>query len=193
MDRRDFFRRSFSKAAETVTKHAEQRVSKKASRWIRPPFSLSELEFLLACTRCSDCIEACPHQVIFPLAARLGADVVGTPAMDLLSKGCHLCEDWPCVNACETGALKLLDIDEPDDTMKRVISPFAKAILDTTECLPYVGPECGACAASCKIDGALIWDCEKPTIIEDKCVGCGMCREACIVEGKAIDIVSTHA
>lgn len=193
MDRRDFFRRGFGKAAETVTKHAEQRVSKKASHWIRPPFALSELEFLLACTRCSDCISACPHQVVFPLASRLGADVVGTPAMDLLSKGCHLCEDWPCVKACETGALKLPDIDKSDETATVAIDRFAKAILDTTQCLPYVGPECGACAASCKIDGALIWSGEKPSIVEERCVGCGMCREACIVEGKAINIVSIHA
>lgn len=187
MDRREFFRRSFGKAAETVTRHVDKKVNEKASRWIRPPFAISELEFLLACTRCNDCIEACPHHVIFPLSPRLGADVTGTPALDLLNRGCHLCDDWPCVKACETGALRLPEIESPDDIN---IAKLAKASIETEKCLPYAGPECGACASSCNIEGALNWSNEKPFIDEESCVGCGMCREACIVEGKAIEISS---
>jgi ferredoxin-type protein NapG len=188
MDRREFFRRSVGKAAETVTRHVDKRVNEKAAHWIRPPFALPELEFLLACTRCSDCISACPHQVIFPLSARLGADVAGTPALDLLNKGCHLCDDWPCVNACETGAMK----SEQDGDVVISPRPFAKANIDTEKCLPYTGPECGACAHSCSVEGALIWESEKPSINPEKCVGCGMCREACIVAEKAISITSLH-
>lgn len=101
MDRRDFFRRGLGKATEVAVKVVDKRASEKAKKWIRPPHSLPELDFLLACTRCDACIEACPHNVIFPLAARLGADVASTPALDLLKKGCHLCDDWPCVNVCE--------------------------------------------------------------------------------------------
>jgi ferredoxin-type protein NapG len=58
-----------------------------------PPYAQDELAFLLACTRCGACVTACPHGVIFPLAPRLGITVAGTPALDLLHKGCHLCED----------------------------------------------------------------------------------------------------
>ena len=189
MDRREFFSRSFGKAAEKLTSHVDEKVARRAVHWIRPPFAISELEFLLACTRCDACINACPHKVIFPLAARLGADVMGTPALDLLNKGCQLCEDWPCVQACESNALNNLDEEQrPINTPPQM----AKASIDTEKCLPYSGPECGACNHVCKIDGALTWQQEKPSINQQLCVGCGMCREACIVEDKAITICSIH-
>ena len=98
MDRRDFFRRSFGKAAEVVVKEADAKVKKRAAHWIRPPFAISELEFLLACTRCDACISVCPHDVIFRLPARLGADVVNSPALDLFKK--RLCF-MPRLAMCE--------------------------------------------------------------------------------------------
>ncbi|MEN8167856.1 MAG: 4Fe-4S dicluster domain-containing protein [Pseudomonadota bacterium] len=189
MDRRAFFRRGLDKAAKAAVKHADARVSRYAKHWIRPPFALAELEFLLACTRCDDCIDACPHQLIFPLPARLGAQVVGTPALDLLNKGCQLCEDWPCVAACEPGALK-----RPAEQDESGIEPprLAFAWIDTQRCLPYSGPECGACAASCSVPGAMVWEGERPRIDPDLCVGCALCREHCIVEPKAVEIRSLH-
>ena len=186
MDRRDFFRKSFGKAAEVVVKTADKRVSERSKHWIRPPYAIPELEFLLACTRCGACNEACPHNVIFPLAARLGADVVNTPALDLLKKGCHLCEDWPCVKACETGALVI----KYENDKQEVVEKFANAIIDESLCLPFSGPECGACIYACKIEGVLQLVQEKPVINQQLCVGCGLCREACVVEDKAIQITS---
>lgn len=185
MDRRDFFRRGLGKATEVAVKVVDKRASEKAKKWIRPPHSLPELDFLLACTRCDACIEACPHNVIFPLAARLGADVASTPALDLLKKGCHLCDDWPCVNVCEPKALIFTEADDGGE----INSPkFAIAEINTNTCLPYSGPECGACAAVCPIEGALVFEREKPEINSELCVGCALCREACIVENKAINI-----
>ncbi len=184
MDRRDFFRRGLGKATEVAVKAADKRVSDRAKHWIRLPFALPELDFLLACTRCNACIEACPYDVIFPLAARLGADVVNTPALDLLKKGCHLCEDWPCVNACEA---KALEIKEDGEGYK---VKFASAEIDENRCLPFSGPECGACIYICPVEGALILQQNKPVINQDLCTGCALCREACIAEGKAIMISS---
>ena len=77
---------------------------KAGSELASPPFAVDELDFLLACTRCDKCIEACPHDVLFKLPARTGLQAAGTPAMDLLNRGCHLCRDWPCVAACEPDA-----------------------------------------------------------------------------------------
>lgn len=187
MDRRGFFRRVASKATETVVKEMDDKAEAEAVHWIRPPYALAELEFLLSCTRCGDCVNACPHQVIFLLEARLGAKVVNTPALDLLNKACHLCVDWPCVAACEPHALKLPDVEE-DAALP--LPQLAIATIDTRACLPYSGPECGACQGSCPIPGALAWSQEKPTIDAALCVGCGLCREACIVEPNAIGISS---
>lgn len=189
MDRRGFFRKALRKTGETVVQHADAQARRRAAHWIRPPFALDELEFLLACTRCSDCFEACTYQVVFPLPARLGAQVAGTPAMDLLNRSCHLCEDWPCVSACEHHALKLPETSDNDPPS---LPSMALAWIDTDRCLPYSGPECGACASSCPVPGALEWEMEKPRINQMACTGCALCREACIVEPKAISVKSMN-
>lgn len=184
MDRRNFFRKAFNDSGKAVVKHVAKKARHSASRWIRPPFASDELTFLLACTRCDACIEACDYDVIFKLSPRLGAKVAGTPALDLLHKGCHLCIDWPCVNACEPDALRLPDAET-------VTAPkLAAARIDTAACLPYSGPECGACAGSCPIPDALLWNMQRPEIDDATCVGCGLCREACIHDPSAIVIES---
>ncbi len=172
-----------------VVEHVDRKVASHAAHWVRPPFALPESEFLLTCTRCGDCIDGCPHRVVFPLLAHRGTKFAGTPALDLLNKGCHLCEDWPCVKSCAVGALKFADIEEDEQP---VTPTLAKASVDTDKCLPYKGPECGACAGSCPVPGALTWDLQKPRIDPEVCVGCGLCREACIVEPKAIRIESLY-
>ncbi len=220
MDRRGFFKSIFRSTTREVVKHADAKVNKAAQRWIRPPYAINELEFLLACTRCGDCISACPHQVIFPLTARVGVKAVGTPALDLLNKGCHLCADWPCVQVCGEGALNLPelisekpvrpdelaqtpceelmlseeDADDDSHSQQSVIPPLprlAKASINKQSCLPYSGPECGACEASCPVPGALIWDSQQPDIDNAICVGCGLCRQACIMQPSAIIITAS--
>ena len=182
MDRREFFRRGIGKVSETAVKHVDDKLGQRVN-WIRPPFALPELDFLLACTRCNACIEACPHEVIFPLAARLGPEVVGTPALDLLNKACHLCADWPCVTSCEPKALFLPAAEDNTAWPK-----LAHVAIDTGTCLPYLGPECGACRDACPVDEAMSWEKERPIINEARCTGCGLCREACVTEPKAISI-----
>lgn len=202
MDRRSFFTRGAGKVAKAVTDHSAEQARKNATRWIRPPFALDELEFLLACTRCDACTGACSYGLIFPLTASLGAKVVSTPGMDLLNKGCQLCEDWPCVTACESDALKLPtkskkegDISEPDkygdQYVERFMPNIANVFINKETCLPYSGPECGACKI-CPVEGALVWEMEKPTINQKLCTGCALCREACITDPKSIAIQSKY-
>jgi len=184
--RRDFFRLSGHKATEIATQRAAAKAADRARAWIRPPFALDELDFLLSCTSCDKCIEACPHDVLFALSARAGLHAAGTPAMDLLQRGCHMCADWPCVAACPTGALMLpeIDTDQPPAAPK-----FAVARIDVAACLPYSGPECGACADACPIPDALNWEGGvRPVIDQESCTGCALCREACILDPKAIQI-----
>ncbi len=188
MDRRQFFRRVTHKATETAFEHVDEKLRARAAHWIRPPFALPELDFLLKCTRCGECESACPHGVVFPLAARLGPDVVGTPALDLASHGCHLCEDFPCVAACEAGALAIPEGEEAGGILPRL----ARISIDTTTCLPYMGPECGACVPACPVPGALQLVAEKPVIDAARCPGCALCREACVVEPPAVKVASLY-
>lgn len=191
MDRRAFFKVGFDGISKAAVQFADEHVGQRAIHWIRPPYALDELEFLLVCTRCDKCIEACPHDVIFKLPARLGVQVASTPAMDLINKACHLCEDWPCVEACEPKALQFPEQKKEDkENNVQPLPKLARAEINTQTCLPYNGPECGACASSCPVPGALLWDGTKPYIDSEHCTGCSLCREACIVEPKAITIDS---
>jgi len=185
MDRRDFFRLGLRKTGEAVVKKADNLARAQAIQWIRPPYAQSELEFLLLCTRCGKCSEACPHEVVFPLPKKYGAQVADTPALDLMNKGCHLCEDWPCVMACEPKALKL---PEAPEESAPPLPHFARAEIDTATCLPYNGPECGVCVEHCPVPGTMILDDEKPHIARTLCVGCGLCREVCVTDPKSISI-----
>jgi len=190
MDRRGFFKSSMEKVSRVVVQEMGNKAAERAAHWIRPPFALDELEFLLTCTRCDRCLQACPHDIIFPLSARLGSKVAGTPALDLLNRGCHLCQDWPCVQACEPKALKLPELA---GDQQQVQPHLASVTINPGVCLPYSGPECGACASSCPVPGALLWDGSKPHIDADRCSGCGLCREACITEPRAVEISSLYS
>ena len=186
MKRRKFFKFGDAKAIEAASHLAAGKIAWRAQNWIRPPYALAETEFLLSCTRCDACVEACPHDVLFKLPDRLGTLAAGTPAMDLLNRGCPMCADWPCVGACEPGALKLtVQKDETPPPLPRL----AVARINTDTCLPYQGPECGACADACPVPGALVWEGRvRPLINAETCTGCALCREACIVEPEAIEI-----
>ncbi len=184
LKRRDLFKLGAKKAVEITSRAAARKVSREAENWIRPPFAADELDFLLACTRCDKCIEACPHDVLFKLPARWGIKAAGTPAMDLRVRGCHMCEDWPCVTACEPEALKFPKADKEAPPTPRL----AHVRINPKACLPYLGPECGACRDSCPVPGALEWQGTKPVINPETCTGCALCREACIVEPSAVDV-----
>lgn len=187
--RRSFFSTLARKTADFAVRVADARNIEQETNWMRPPFALDELQFLLACTRCGACKGACVHGTIITLADRRGLKVAGTPVLDLLNKACHLCADWPCVAACEPGALKLAHREEGNPSP---LPQLADVRIDTQSCLPYTGPECGACASICPVQGALVWKQNIPSIETQYCVGCALCREACIVEPKAILVRSQH-
>ncbi len=189
MKRREFFKLGAQKAVEITTEVIKAKAVLRADDWLRPPFAKPETEFLNLCTRCDACITACPHDVLFKLPARLGGRAVDTPAMDLGNKGCHMCADWPCVVACEPLALALPEPTEDDAPIPPIPPKLAHLTINQKTCLPYAGPECGACADSCPVPSALTWpDRLRPVIDQAACTGCALCREACIVDPKAIDI-----
>jgi len=181
--RRSFFGTLARKTTDFALRIADAQIIEQETNWMRPPFALDELQFLLACTRCDACMRACPHGTIIILADRRGLKVAGTPVLDLLNKACHLCADWPCVAACEPGALKL---PPQDEGRPPPLPRLADVRIDTQACLPYTGPECGACASICPAPGALVWKQNKPSIDTQHCAGCALCREVCIVEPKAV-------
>ena len=70
------------------------RVRNVSPRFIsKPPFAEAERYFLVNCTRCDKCIAACDFIDLFKLPGDQPHAAAGTPAMDLLNRGCHMCAD----------------------------------------------------------------------------------------------------
>ena len=171
-DRRALFRGTFGKWLEDVVEKAERRVA--PERHLRPPGALPEMAFLAACTRCGDCISACPPFALrkVPPSSGFGA---GTPYIDPELQACTACETMPCVAACPTDALTL-----PPQGW----AGYRLAALELVpeRCVTFAGTPCRACADACPIgERALAIDTDgHPVLKAEGCVGCGVCVRACI-------------
>ncbi len=142
----------------------------------RPPRALPEPEFLDACTRCGDCIEACPHDAI-KLAGPRFRNAEGTPRIDASSQPCEMCEDTPCVTACE-----------PDALVDVMSLSMGDAEIQTHDCLAHQGSFCTTCKERCPMPGAIKVRDGKPTIRAAACTGCGICHYVCPAPTNAVRI-----
>lgn len=151
---------------------------------IRPPGAADEEEFLALCTRCGKCNLACPYDSIKMGKEDFGLGL-GTPYLDVRESPCMLCEDFPCVEACPTEALSGIE--------KRQDVDMGVAVINEETCIAYQGMRCEVCYRVCPfIDEAITIDYRlrqgdnihaifAPVINPDKCVGCGICVERCVV------------
>ena len=140
----------------------------------RPPGAIDELQFMAGCTRCSDCIEACPHDAIVKAPGRLG-HLAGTPVIEADNAACMMCDDFPCILSCEPGVL----IDS--------IPPIMGTARVTTQlCLAHHQTTCTVCSERCPVDDAISVRDGKPIINEETCTGCGVCRYVCPAPENAI-------
>jgi ferredoxin-type protein NapG len=71
---------------------------------LRPPGAVPEEQYLSMCIKCGQCLQVCPYDSI-KLEDYDGKAGVGTAYIAPLERGCYLCEAFPCVLACPTGAL----------------------------------------------------------------------------------------
>ena len=181
--RREFLRGFFNMTGDVVLKATEAKLTPPEVRFARPPGALPEAEFLEACTHCGECVPACPHRTIFILGGHTGG-AKDTPALDLAQRACHLCEDFPCIAACEPRALELVEPVSPDFPIKFHV----RIQINQRTCLPFHGPECGICVSLCPVPGAITLNSTCPEINAETCVGCAMCREVCVVTPSAITV-----
>jgi len=169
--RRDFLKDSVlsvARAAQEFSKQTDavptQTPPPFRTDWLRPPGAVDDARFLERCTRCSDCIKACPPGAIVAHAHD------GTPILFADQSPCLLCEDFPCIAACATEALV------PVEGVRDVRMGLAAI----SHRLCTAGQGCHACVSKCPTN-ALAMDIEslRLAIAPEACVGCGICESVC--------------
>jgi ferredoxin-type protein NapG len=95
---------------------------------LRPPGAVEEERYLADCIKCGQCLQVCPYDSIF-LEDVDGLAGIGTAYIDPKKRGCYLCEAFPCILACPTGAL-----DHEKNTMEQVHMGMA-VIVNEDACL----------------------------------------------------------
>ncbi len=71
---------------------------------LRPPGAVPEDEYLHLCIKCGQCLQVCPYDSI-KLEPVTGGASYGMAYIDPTERGCYLCDAFPCILACPTGAL----------------------------------------------------------------------------------------
>jgi len=176
---------------------------------IRPPGSVAEGEFLERCIKCDQCLNVCPTNVLQPATfAEGGFEALWTPVMNFNVAHCQLKCNL-CSEVCPTGAIRRITVAE-----KLGKGPYAKqgpvrlgtAFIDTNRCLPWANQiPCVVCEEVCPTSPKAIQSIDeevkdvfgkivtlnKPFIVPDLCIGCGICQAECpVVDQPAVYVTA---
>jgi polyferredoxin len=175
---------------------------------IRPPGSVEESEFLERCIKCDQCIRVCPTNVLQPAFFQAGVEGFWTPIMDMRAGYCEL-NCTLCGQVCPTGAIQRIGMEE-----KLGIGEFKEqgpvkvgtAFYDRGRCLPWaMETPCVVCEEVCpvspkaistydevitRLDGKKV-TLNKPFIIPERCIGCGICEKECpVLDERAVYVTA---
>jgi ferredoxin-type protein NapF len=131
---------------------------------IRPPWALPETDFVDQCTRCGDCLSACPQKILVTGDG-------GFPTVDFSQRECTFCGN--CATACQPLALVRVE--------GLPAWPYKAVVGDA--CLPKRGVECRVCGDFCDARAIRfaprLGNCPLPAIDNTLCTGCGACVCPC--------------
>ena len=136
-------------------------------------------------------MKACPTHGLQPAVLQAGFEGFYTPVLMSRVGGC---EDKCnlCGKICPTGAIRNLPL------LEKQYAVMGNATIERNLCIAWEqGKLCLICDEICPYDAVefrMVTDekctIQRPYVIEDKCVGCGMCEKACPVKGKAAIFVT---
>ncbi|UCF69034.1 MAG: 4Fe-4S dicluster domain-containing protein [Acidobacteriota bacterium] len=172
---------------------------------IRPPGSVEEEEFLERCIKCDQCINACPTNVLQPATfAEAGVEGLWTPVMNFNIGHCQL-KCTLCSEVCPTGAIRKITVEEKMGKgrySEQGPIRLGTAFYDLGRCLPHAREiPCVVCEEVCPVSPKAIQtkDVEvkdvfgnivvlnKPFIVPDLCIGCGICQTECpVTDSRAV-------
>src|SRR3989442_2721521 len=174
--RREFLKQSVLSVGKTVYEYYQQQKEtpsetgpkespvKVRTDWLRPPGAVDEELFLDRCTRCGDCLPACPYGSIKKDVA------TGYPVIFANESPCYLCEDFPCIAACETEAL--LPVGDRTD-VRMGLAVVSRADYTADQGRRVCHAECPVLAPS------LGFTHPHPVVDATHCAGVGICDQLC--------------
>jgi len=168
------------------------KLGSKSTALIRPP-GTSEEQLLSECIRCGECIKVCPTGGLQPGIAARNWEGLWTPVLILRLGSCdYSCNS--CGQVCPTGAIPELSLTEK---RQKVIGA---AFIDKERCIPWAdGLDCIVCKEMCPVPLKAVQLEEQtvtniygevttvllPSVIQDLCIGCGICEQQCPLDGEA--------
>ena len=160
---------------------------------IRPPGVEDEPSFLARCLRCSQCMKVCPTAGLQPISLEAGLEGLWTPSLvprlGYCDYGCNACGQ-----VCPSNAIPFLEQAQKREAV------IGLAVIDRDRCWPWAqGIACIVCEEMCptpekavRLEEAETTDSrgevvvvQRPYVLEDLCIGCGICEYQCPVEGEA--------
>ncbi|NQS91697.1 MAG: 4Fe-4S binding protein [Chloroflexi bacterium] len=166
---------------------------------IRPPGVINK-NLLSSCIRCGECSTVCPTNAIQMAVLEAGVDGFWTPVLVPRIGYCdYSCQ--ACGQVCPVEAIPPLTLEEK---RKQIIGT---AEIDQNRCLPWAeNQECIVCEEMCPIpDKAIrleevhvvtpegeIKILQRPHVIHNECIGCGICENKCPLTGEAAIQIQIH-
>jgi MauM/NapG family ferredoxin protein len=159
---------------------------------IRPP-GAQQGQFWAMCIRCGECMRVCPTSGLQPALWQAGPEGLWTPVLVPRIGYCdYSC--YSCGQACPTGAIPPLTLEE-----KRLVV-IGVAAVNRDRCLPWAqATPCIICEEMCpvpekaiELEEAEVTDAagqplivQRPHVVAEQCIGCGICEFKCPVDGPA--------